>query len=290
MRGSGIVAMEWRVAVQRHDGVEVRRNWIVTWLVIKAITVQRWHKSFGVIGVITLLYVVSSTSNNGFHGVIEHQSARLGEGNSARGAKRLASTIVTPSRIDHMEENVTKRAKELTPSLSFTNLSDHEPVTVPADNKIIGALNDMDIEDNQDDGMMESEGIDEDLLGIDLKEMEASEAQQAVSMATTGPATSEPDTKGLKSSRQGTKVNVPLGFLSKKIEILCRGSPRKSSSSSQEAHMARDSSRSRKHYQSSKKQRGGVSKGVSKDHREVNPTRHRASGQGPSNSPNGELN
>ncbi|KAG2282710.1 hypothetical protein Bca52824_053930 [Brassica carinata] len=75
-----------------------------------------------------------------------------------------------------MEENVTKRAKEITPSLSFTNLSDHEPVTVPADNKIIGALNDMDIEDNQDDGMMESEGIDEDLLGIDLKEMETSEA------------------------------------------------------------------------------------------------------------------
>ena len=108
--------------------------------------------------------------------MIEHQSARLGEGNITRGAKRLASTIVTPSRIDHMEENVTKRAKVITPSLSFTNLSDHEPVTVPADNKIIGALNDMDIEDNQDDGMMESEGIDEDLLGIDLKEMETSEA------------------------------------------------------------------------------------------------------------------
>ncbi|KAL0816276.1 hypothetical protein Bca101_072720 [Brassica carinata] len=54
MRGSGIVALEWRIAVQRHDGVKVRRNWMVTWLVIKAITVQRWHKRFGVIG-----YVVS---------------------------------------------------------------------------------------------------------------------------------------------------------------------------------------------------------------------------------------
>ena len=30
MRGSSIVAMEWRVAVLRHDGVEVRRNWMVT--------------------------------------------------------------------------------------------------------------------------------------------------------------------------------------------------------------------------------------------------------------------
>lgn len=119
----------------------------------------------------------TGTSNNGSHGVIEYQSGRSGEGISARGAKRLASAIVTPSRIDHdMEENVTKRAKELTRSLSFTNLSDHEPVTVPADNQIIGALNDMDIEDNQEDGMMECEGIDEDLLGIDLKEMETSEA------------------------------------------------------------------------------------------------------------------
>ncbi|KAG2271270.1 hypothetical protein Bca52824_065825 [Brassica carinata] len=31
MRGSGIVALEWRIAVQRHDGVKVRRNWMVTW-------------------------------------------------------------------------------------------------------------------------------------------------------------------------------------------------------------------------------------------------------------------
>ncbi|XP_013613715.1 PREDICTED: uncharacterized protein LOC106319859 [Brassica oleracea var. oleracea] len=183
----------------------------------------------------------SGTSNNGLHGMTEHQSARSGEGNSARGAKRLASTIVTPSRIDHdMEENVTKWEKELTRSLSFTTLSDHEPVTVAGDNQIIGALNDMDIEDNQDDGMMECEVLDEDLLGIDLKEMEESEAQQAVSMETTGPATSEPNTKVLKSSRQGTKANVPLGLQSKKIEILRQGSPRKSFSSSQGAHMARD--------------------------------------------------
>ena len=157
----------------------------------------------------------TGTSNNGSHGVIEYQSGRSGEGISARGAKRLASAIVTPSRIDHdMEENVTKRAKELTRSLSFTNLSDHEPVTVPADNQIIGALNDMDIEDNQEDGMMECEGIDEDLLGIDLKEMEEREGQQAASMVAKGPATSEPDNRGLKHSIQGNKVNVPLGFQS----------------------------------------------------------------------------
>ncbi|KAH0916264.1 hypothetical protein HID58_030710 [Brassica napus] len=185
----------------------------------------------------------TGTSKNGSHGVIEYQSGRPGECISARGAKRLASAIVTPSRIDHdMEENVTKRAKELTRSLSFTSLSDHEPVTVPADNQIIGALNDMDIEDNQEDGMMECEGIDEDLLGFDLKEMEEREGQQAVSSVVRGPATSEPDNKGSKHSRQSNKMNVPLGLQSKKFEILRRGSPRKSSSSSHGAHMARDSS------------------------------------------------
>ncbi|RIA05809.1 hypothetical protein BRARA_K00011 [Brassica rapa] len=207
----------------------------------------------------------SSMSNNDINGMVE-QTARVGESNSARGAKRLASTIVTPSRInlsDHndMEENVTKRAKELTRSLSFTDLSDHEPVTAAGDNQIIGALNDMEIEDNQDDGMMECEGMDEDLLGIDLKDMEEREALQVVSKATSGHVTSGTDTKVLKSSRQGTKVNVPLGLQNKKFEILRRGSPRKPSSSSQGAHTARDSTRSRKHSQSSKKQRGSVSKG-----------------------------
>ncbi|KAG2251869.1 hypothetical protein Bca52824_082005 [Brassica carinata] len=139
-------------------------------------------------------------------------------------------------------------------------LSDHEPVTVAGDNQIIGALNDMEIEDNQDDGMMECEGMDEDLLGIDLKDMEEREALQVVSKATSGHVTSGTDIKVLKSSRQGTKVNVPLGLQKKKFEILRRGSPRKPSSSSQGAHTARDSTRSRKHSQSSKKQRGSVSK------------------------------
>ncbi|KAF2582840.1 hypothetical protein F2Q68_00006425 [Brassica cretica] len=93
-------------------------------------------------------------------------------------AKRLASTIVTPSRVDHdMDENVTKRTKGLTRSLSFTTLSDQEPVIVAGDNQIISALNDMEIEDQQDDGMMECEMPDEDLLGLDLKEMEDTTAQ-----------------------------------------------------------------------------------------------------------------
>ncbi|KAF3556463.1 hypothetical protein F2Q69_00012511 [Brassica cretica] len=167
------------------------------------------------------------------------------------------SSGISNNDLNGMVEQTAGRAKELTRSLSFTDLSDHEPVTGAGDNQIIGALNDMEIEDNQDDGMMDCEGMDEDLLGIDLKDMEEREALQVVSKATSGHVTSGTDIKVLKSSRQGTKVNVPLGLQNKKFEILRRGSPRKPSSSSQGAHTARDSTRSRKHSQSSKKQRDG---------------------------------
>ena len=162
---------------------------------------------------------------------------RSGEGYIAT---RLASTIVTPSRVDHdMDENVTKRSKGLTRSLSFKTLSDQEPVTIAGDNQIIGALNDMEIEDQQDDGMMECEMLHEDLLGLDLKEMEDTAAQHDSIIVTAGP-----DVKALKNSRKGTKATVP----------------RKLSSSSHGAHTARESSKSRHHYQSLKKQRGGSSK------------------------------
>ncbi|KAG2275669.1 hypothetical protein Bca52824_058224 [Brassica carinata] len=57
--------------------------------------------------------------------------------------RRLVSTIVTPSRVDlHMEENVTKRDKQ-----------------------IIGALSDMEIADQHDGEMMECYVRDDNLLG-----------------------------------------------------------------------------------------------------------------------------
>ena len=85
--------------------------------------------------------------------------------------------------------------------------------------------------------------------------MEDTAAQHDSIIATAGP-----DVKALKISRQGTKATVPLGFQSKKIEILHRGSPRKLLSSSHGAHTARESSKSTRHHQSSKKQRGGSSR------------------------------
>ena len=91
----------------------------------------------------------------------------------AQGTRRLASTIVTPSRIDHdMDENVTKRSKGSPRSLTFSALSTKELMPVDGDDLIIDALNDMDIVEQQDGGMMDCEVQNDDLMGLELAEME----------------------------------------------------------------------------------------------------------------------
>ncbi|KAH0877236.1 hypothetical protein HID58_064630 [Brassica napus] len=155
--------------------------------------------------------------NDELNGPIEHQGIGSGDGKTA---KRLASTIVTPSRSGHdMEENVTKRAKGLTRSLSFTSLSEKEPAATDGDNQIIGALNDMDIEDQQEEEVMECDAPDEDLLGMELKEMEDTAARHDANMKTTCQDDNVNEAKALKNSKQGTRANVPLGFQSKKFEL-----------------------------------------------------------------------
>uniref|UniRef100_M4F2T4 RNase H type-1 domain-containing protein n=1 Tax=Brassica campestris TaxID=3711 RepID=M4F2T4_BRACM len=81
--------------------------------------------------------------------------------------RRLASTIVTPSRVDiPMEGNVTKRVKEATRALSFPALSDQELQDGIGDKQIIGALSDMEIADPHDGEMMECDVHDDDLLAV----------------------------------------------------------------------------------------------------------------------------
>ncbi|KAG2265032.1 hypothetical protein Bca52824_072111 [Brassica carinata] len=144
------------------------------------------------------------------NGSIDHQGIRSGDGKTA---KRLASTIVTPSRSGHdMEENVTKRVKGLTRSLSFTSLSEQAPAATDGDTQIIGALNDMDIEDQQEEEVMECDAPDEDLLGLELREMEETSARHDANMKTTGHDDNVHKAKALKISKQGTRANVPLGF------------------------------------------------------------------------------
>ena len=119
----------------------------------------------------------------------------------------------------------------------------------------------MDIEDQKDDEVMECEAPDEDLLGMNLKEMEDTAAKHGANMKTTCQDDNGHEAKALKISKQGTRANVPLGFQSKIFEVLRRGSPRKFSSSSQGVHTTRHASRPKWHHQSSKKQRGSSSKG-----------------------------
>ncbi|KAG2266375.1 hypothetical protein Bca52824_073454 [Brassica carinata] len=81
--------------------------------------------------------------------------------------RRLASTIITPSRADlPMEENVTKGVKEATRSLSFYVLSDHELQDGVGDGQIIGAFSDMEIADQHDGEIMDYDVGNDDLLGV----------------------------------------------------------------------------------------------------------------------------
>ncbi|RID58595.1 hypothetical protein BRARA_F01885 [Brassica rapa] len=163
--------------------------------------------------------------------------------------RRLASTIITPSRADiPMEENVTKRAKEATRSLSFTALSDQELQDGVGNGQIIGALSDMEIADPHDGEMMDYDVSNDDLLGLELTEMGSGSRQDSTKEAGISAA------KVTRSRRQSVKTNVSLGIPSKKFGILRRGSPRKRSTSSHS-----DVGKSRRQHQSSKKHRGGSS-------------------------------
>lgn len=162
--------------------------------------------------------------------------------------RRLASTIVTPSRVDiPMEGNVTKRVKEATRALSFPALSDQELQDGIGDKQIIGALSDMEIADPHDGEMMECDVHDDDLLGQELTEMESSASRQA------SVKIGRSDDKTYRSRRSGAKTNVSLGITSRKFEILRRGSPRKRSTSS---HV--DAGKTRRHH-GSRKLRDGSS-------------------------------
>ncbi|KAF2582358.1 hypothetical protein F2Q68_00004792 [Brassica cretica] len=87
--------------------------------------------------------------------------------------RRIASAIVTPSRSDHsLDGNVTKRLKGTPRSLAFDTLTEQDPKTAREDDQVIEALNDMDITDQIDGGLMDCEMQNDDLMGLELAEME----------------------------------------------------------------------------------------------------------------------
>ncbi|KAF8103816.1 hypothetical protein N665_0184s0011 [Sinapis alba] len=94
--------------------------------------------------------------------------------------------------------------KGCTSSLSFPTASDQELPSLAGD-QIIGALKDMDIEEQQVGGMMECEVQEEDLLGLELKEMEDN-------MVLPTPLNVLPndEDKSSRSRKHGNKAD--LGF------------------------------------------------------------------------------
>lgn len=162
-----------------------------------------------------------------------------------RQEKRLARTIVTPSRTVALTANVTFRAKEIAQSLSLSPKTSY----LNEDALVIGALSDMEIADKHDDEMMEGEVQNDDLLGIDLMEIEAGHVSSNIVESSRHPGDTSYGRS--KSKKNGTKMCVPLGIQSKKTRFLRRGSP-----------SARSNRHSRpSHHESSRKPREILTKG-----------------------------
>ena len=141
-------------------------------------------------------------------------------------SRKIASAIVTPSRMDHhMEENVTLRDRGEARALSFSSPGGTEPSN--GDDAIIGALSDMENLDQPDGGMLEDGVDDDDLLALDLMDLDGHQSQHA----SLVDKRQMDNTNATKSKKHGVKRNAPLGINHRKFEILRRGSPAKRSAS-----------------------------------------------------------
>ncbi|KAG2255864.1 hypothetical protein Bca52824_075158 [Brassica carinata] len=174
--------------------------------------------------------------------------------------RRIASAIVTPSRSDHsLDGNVTKRLKGTPRSLAFNSLMEQDPKPAMEDDQVIEALNDMDITEQLDGGMMDCEMQNDDLLGLELAEMEDKTGQVRADYVADKKTQKLAD-KSSRHTKHGSKSSASLGIQKKKFEILLRGSPHKRSTSSLTARAQGGAGGSRRHHHSSKKQKTGSSK------------------------------
>lgn len=146
--------------------------------------------------------------------------------------KRLASTIITPSRDNSTkDDNVTFRKKDIARAIDFSPtakvLSNDQE-----DGQIIGALQDMDIEDAaiivapHEDAWMDCEVQCDDLLGEELKALEDASSSRHANKEKT-ESIKRLKVKKSTSSKGISRSRVPLGLPIKKAEFLRRGSPRK---------------------------------------------------------------
>lgn len=166
------------------------------------------------------------------------------------GNRRLASAFVTPSHhVPSQTDNVTLRGTNVALALTF---SPPAPQRVAETEKVIDALEDMELLDENDGGMMEYDVQDDDLLADDLMDME----EQARSTSLADASIAKVSHSGKKVSRSGVRRNATLGFQSKMKEFLRGGSPRVSSAIHSSNKQVK-SEKSRRHV--SKKSREGSS-------------------------------
>lgn len=132
--------------------------------------------------------------------------------------KRLASAIVSPQ--PSREANGTIRTESFARSLS---LSFSPPVAMNGleNEQIIGALNEMELIDSNDDGMMDCDVQEDDRLEKDLVEIE----NKSHSLVVAGSSTAHAASKCSKTARCANRMNVPFSIQNKKTEFLRRGSP-----------------------------------------------------------------
>ncbi|KAJ4902413.1 Uncharacterized protein Rs2_16364 [Raphanus sativus] len=164
--------------------------------------------------------------------------------------KRLASTIVTPTATSTDQlANVTIRS--LARTLTFSPASLQVELNGLENNQIIGALEDMEIVEQQDDGTMECEIQDDDLLGDELMAIEATETNPRTEANSRIEASRAKEVmKTNRSAKSSNRPNAPLGILNKKAAFLRRGSPR-ARSSKPAVHKATYQDNKHRHYSKS---------------------------------------
>ncbi|KAG2282796.1 hypothetical protein Bca52824_054016 [Brassica carinata] len=157
--------------------------------------------------------------------------------------RRIASAIVTPSRGDSLDENVIKRLKGTPRSLAFETLTEQDPKLTTEDDQVIEALNDMDITEQLDGGLMDCEMENDDLMGLELAEMEDKNGHDRADHVA--------DQKSQKLAGRSSR-HIKHGYKSR--------SPQKRSSSSLAARVSGGTGGSRRHHHSSRRQKTGSSK------------------------------
>ncbi|KAJ4888183.1 Uncharacterized protein Rs2_27931 [Raphanus sativus] len=143
--------------------------------------------------------------------------------------KKLASAIVTPSRSQPKDQNVTTRDTNVAKQIPFSLMEEDNN-----EYQMIGALQGMDIAGSSSmvvdhDSFMMEKVEEDDLLGEDLKEMEEDLSAKETSVVPERYGSRSGRKPKSHSSRTGLRKTRPgpsFGSQAKKAVLMKRGSPR----------------------------------------------------------------